>query len=198
MLKKYSVVLLLLVAVKSFSQGSHGGVMHLEGFSVKTDVLSLFNSAIGPNKDYSLSGELYFNNEYSFVIDLHSASEDRAGLSRVQKRITSQFRWYFEQEQCSCSAFCGGVYFSRVRMRQSVDYRKLHTHAVDFTRYSYEVGLYGGYQALFNEHFLLDPGVQIGKEFYHKIQSTESINTFSEDQGNGVLFRIQVGIGYRF
>ena len=172
--------------------------MHLAGFSAKTDALSLLNLAIGESKSYSLSGEIYFNEDYSLNVDMSLETEEHNDVNRIQKRFTSQLRWYFKQDDCSCSAFFTGIYFSNVHISQSVDHQHPFGHAVDYNRSSFEGGLCSGYQAIIARHFVIDPAVQAGLEFYHKTQSTEPMSGLADSDKKGLVVRMQLGIGYRF
>src|SRR6185436_5675742 len=201
--KSCILALAFLIPSPGFSQNRQSSRIHLEGFSIKTDVLSLLNSAIsGSLKSCSISGEIYFNNEYSFNVDLGTESGSQPGLNRREKRFGSHLRWYFMQDDCSCSAFFTGIYFSSVYTRQTVDQQDPGNNAiksVDRNKSSFQGGLCGGYQAILARHFVIDPAVQLGLEFYRGNQSTESMNGLPEAQEKGLLLvRIMLGIGYRF
>jgi len=197
MLKYYVIAVILLVASSGFSQNQHRRHFRIEGFSVKTDALALFNSILSnEQKSYYLSGEMYFNNEYSLNVDLGTESENQPGWKRNIKSIGSHFRWYFMQDDCSCSAFFVGGYFSYEKEHQSVDEKYLGTNARNYTMSSSEVGLSGGYQALVASHFVIDPAVHLGLKFPHDIHYAESMSKPANDEG--LLLRISLGIGYRF
>jgi hypothetical protein len=197
-IKNYILSAALLIPASGFSQNRQNGFIHLEGLSIKTDALTLLNLAIGESKSYALAGELYFNEAYSLNVDMNLETEEHDDLNRVQKRFTSQLRWYFKQDDCNCSAFFTGIYFSNVHISQSVDHRHSHSHGIDYNRSSFESGICGGYQAIVARHFVIDPGVQAGLEFYHTAQSTEPMSGLSDADNKGLIVRMQLGIGYRF
>ncbi len=192
----YILTTILLIPSFGFSQSRHRSSVTLEGFSVKADALSLLNTAIGESTSYSISGELYFNDEYSLNSGLGMERESEPYLNRSKKIFANQLRWYFMQDDCNCSAFFAGIYFSSVMFRQSADHH--HNNAVDYNRYSLEGGLCGGYQALLAGHFVVDPVVQAGLELYHHIQSTEPVSSSADFHNKGLQLRMQLGIGYRF
>ena len=121
----------LLIPAIAFSQYRQS-FFQLEGFSVKTDALQLLKTAIKGSESYSLSGEMYFNDEYSIDIDAGIDTESDPGLKRTQKTLTGQFRWYFKQGDCPCSAFFVGTYFGSVSIRQTVDKRHINNDAVNY------------------------------------------------------------------
>jgi hypothetical protein len=200
--KRSFLITVLLISSPGFSQNRQSQHFHLEGFTVKTDVLSLLNSAVSGSKSGSISGEIYFNNEYSINVDLGTESESETGITLMEKRFGSHLRWYIMQDGCNCSAFFVGIYLSNVRIRQSVDqlYPRNNTvQPVNYNKSSFEGGFCGGYQVLLNRHFVIDPSVQLGLEFYSNIQSTESMNGLSDARDKGfLLIQIMLGIGYRF
>jgi hypothetical protein len=196
-IKNYILSVVLLIPSNGFSQNRERGLIHPEGFSIKADALSLLNSAVNKSLSYSISGELYFNNEYSFDAGLSAERESEPGMNRIQKTFTSQLRWYFLQDDCNCSAFFTGIYFSTVTVHQSVDHHISTTHAVDYSRFALEGGLSGGCQVIYKNHFIVDPAVKAGLEFYHAIQRTEASNS-SGSQDGGLILNVQLGIGYRF
>ncbi|HKR04747.1 MAG TPA: DUF3575 domain-containing protein [Bacteroidia bacterium] len=199
MLKYYILAVMLLISFPGYSKNRHSSRFRIEGIAVKTDVLSLLNTAINKgSKSYSLSGEIYFNNEYSFTIDLGAETETRPGWKRTGRRYGSQFRWYFKQDDCHCSAFFAAGYFSFVNNRQSVDHNLPHNNANSYNKSSSEAGLSGGFQAILGMHFVIDPAVQIGMEFPRDIHNTESMKYPADDKDNLLLVRISLGIGYRF
>lgn len=198
MIKNLIITVFILIPFPGFSQYGREGNIHIEGVSVKTDAFLLFNGLIGEPDNYSIAGEIYFNYEYSMHIELASENESERNLNRFQKRFTGQFRWYFSQDDCSCSAFFGGVYFGVVNINQAAEPQYTNKNAVDFNRTSYEGGVCFGYQTVLAEHFIIDPAAQIGLELYHTIQYVEPVNTNADIQNKGLLLRIQLGIGYRF
>ncbi len=198
MLKCYVLATMLLITSAGFSKNQHHRHFQLEGFAVKTDALLLMNSAINKGSNsYNISGEIYFNNEYSFNVDLGAETENQPGWSCTEKRFGSHFRWYFKQDDCNCSAFFAGSYLCIVKIRQSVDQKLPNNNVESYSLSFLEGGLVGGFQALLSMHFVIDPSVQIGMEFPHNIHNIESINSHN-DKDNGLLVRISLGIGYRF
>ena len=102
MLKYYIPAAMLLIPFAGYSQSRHRSHFRVEGVAVKTDVLSLFTSAINKgSKNYYLSGEIYFNNEYSFNVDLGAETETQPGWKRTGRRFGSHFRWYFKQDDAT-------------------------------------------------------------------------------------------------
>ncbi|MEP7168797.1 MAG: DUF3575 domain-containing protein [Bacteroidota bacterium] len=200
MLKSYILVAILLISSPGYPKSRHSGPLRVEGFTIKTDVLSLFSSVINKgSKSYYLSGEIYFNKEYSFNVDLGAETETHPGWKRTGKRFGSQFRWYFKQDDCNCSAFFVGGYFNFVNVRQSVDHNLLNNNTASYNISSSEGGISGGFQAILAMHFVIDPAVQIGMEFPSDNHNTESkINLTNNDKDNVLLVRISLGIGYRF
>jgi hypothetical protein len=198
MLKHYILAAMLLIPFAGYSKSRHSSHFRVEGFAVKTDALSLFSSVITKgSKNYYLSGEIYFNNEYSFNIDLGTATETDPAWNSTEKRLGSHFRWYFMQDDCNCSAFFAGSYFSFVNFRQSVDQNILH-NATSYNTSFLEGGISGGFQAILSMHFVVDPAVQIGMKFPHHIHNTESGKYWADDKVNVLLVRMSLGIGYRF
>jgi hypothetical protein len=196
MLRSILLIAAFLNSFEGFSQRSH---VRPEGFSLKTDVLALFNSAVEKGtRAYQVSGEFYFNEAYSLNLEFGEKGESIRGLSRKEKMVGSSWRWYFKQDDCSCSSFFTGCYFNAVHLEQFVDQQYLHNTAVSYNRTSLEAGLCGGYQALFSEHFVIDPSVRIGMEFYHHISSTDEISYYSDTQDVGILLQVLLGVGYRF
>jgi hypothetical protein len=199
MLKIFFLTVTLFISSTVFSQTRHRRYFRIEGYSVKTDVLSLFGSVLDKeSKSGYLSGEMYFNDEYSFSVHLGAESESRPGVKYIEKRIGSQLRWYFWQDDCSCSALFVGSYFSASNGRQSVDQKLLNNNAISYTTSTLEAGFSGGYQALIARHFVLDPAVQIGMKFPHRIHNTETLSSIRSVKDKGLLLRITLGIGYRF
>jgi hypothetical protein len=199
MLKYYVLGAVLLIPFAGFSKSRHSKHFELEGFAVKTDALSLMSSIINKGtKRYYLSGEIYFNKAYSFNIHLGTETENEPGWSSTEKSFGSNFRWYFKQDDCNCSAFFAGIYFSLVKVHQT-DNQKLQHNIADSHSISFlEGGLIGGFQTIFAMHFVIDPAVQIGMEFPHDIHNAESMGYLDADKNNGILVRISLGIGYRF
>ena len=199
MLKIYILSAALLMSFSSFSQIRHRRNFRIEGYSVKTDVLSLFGSILDEGKkSVSLSGEMYFNDEYSFGVDLGAERESGPGVKRDAKSIGSQLRWYFWQDDCSCSALFLGSYFSATKIRQSVDQKLANNNSISYTTSTLEAGFSGGYQALIARHFVIDPTVLIGMKFPHRIHNTETMSSTPNVKDTGLLLRITLGIGYRF
>jgi hypothetical protein len=196
--KNYILSAVLLIPSNGFSQNRERGLIHPEGFSIKADALSLLNGTINKSLSYSISGELYFNNEYSFDAGFSIERESEPGMNRIQKTFTNRLRWYFIQDDCNCSAFFSGIYFNTVTVHQSVDHHISTTHAVDYSRFALEGGLSGGYQVIFKNHFIVDPAVKAGLEFYHALQHTESGSNSSGSKNGGLILNVQLGIGYRF
>ncbi len=198
-LKNYILVVALLLPSLVFSLGRQGWKIRPEGFAVKTDLLSVINSTVEDGlKSYSISGEIYFNNEYSLNVDLGGETESESESNRVEKRFGGHIRWYFKQDDCNCSAFFAGSYFSIVNMRQTIDHKFPTSYSVSYSRSSIEGGFCGGYQALLANHFVIDPTVQMGIEFQHGIHNTESTSNLSDTHDTGLLLRVSLGIGYRF
>jgi outer membrane autotransporter protein len=192
----------LLIPSHGFSQNRHKSNFHIEGFSVKTDVLTLMNTAISKSLNgYYISGELYFNNEYSINADMSTTSESQPGYYRKEKRWGSHVRWYFMQDDCNCSALFGGIYFSSVSRTETVS-RYLPNNAIKTVNYdksSFEGGLCGGYEAILADHFVIDPSVQLGLGFYSDSQNTETINGMYDAPDTGlILVKIMLAVGYRF
>lgn len=199
MLIKYVLAAAFLIPTTVISQIRHSRHFQAQGFSVKTDVLSLFGSILNKElNNYYISGEMYFNYEYSINLDLASESEVRLGLKRKLKRYGSHFRWYFIQDNCNCSAFFIGSYFNLVKEHQSVDRKFLHNNSFSYNRNYFEGGLYGGLQALVARHFVIDPAIQIGMEFPHDIHYTESMSYLPNNRSVGFMVSITLGVGYRF
>ncbi|MFI5218880.1 MAG: hypothetical protein ACHQNT_05270 [Bacteroidia bacterium] len=199
MLKYHILAAMLLISTPGYSKNRHSRYFRVEGFAIKTDILSLFASALNKgSKSYNLSGEVYFNNEYSFNADLGTETETLPGSTLTRRRFGSHFRWYFKQDDCNCSAFFAGSYFSFVNTRQHVDHNLPHNNTAGYNKSSSEVGLSGGLQAIFAMHFVIDPTVQIGIKFPRDIHNTESMNYPADDKEHILLIRISLGIGYRF
>jgi uncharacterized protein DUF3575 len=198
MLKYYILAAMLLILFPGYSKSRYSH-FRVEGFAVKTDVLSLFTSAINKGtKNFFLSGEMYFNNEFSFNVDLGAETETQSEWKRTGKRIGSHFRWYFKQDDCNCSAFFAGGYLSFVNTRETIDHNLSHIIAGSYQKSSFEGGISGGFQTILAMHFVIDPAVQIGMEFPHGIYNTESMNYPADGKDPVLLVRISLGIGYRF
>jgi hypothetical protein len=199
MLKYCILAAMLSISFPGYSKSRLSSHIRVEGFAVKTDALSLLNSAINKgSKIFNLSGELYFNNQYSFIADLGAETETNPKWIRTTRRYGSQFRWYFMQDDCNCSAFFAGSYLSFVNIRQSYDHNFHYNNADGYPKSYLEGGISGGYQAIIAMHFVIDPAVQIGMEFPHDIHNSESMIYAANDNDLNLLFRISLGIGYRF
>jgi len=196
MLKYYIPAALFLIPFAGYSQSRDSSHCRIEGFAVKMDVLSLISSALDKeSKSYYLSGEIYFNSKYSLSIDLGTETNTQPGWKLTGKRLGGQFRWYFKQDYCNCSALFAGSYFSFVNTRQSVDYNVPGSKTVSYNISSLEGGISAGFQAIFARHLVIDPAVQFGKEFLHDIHNTEPMNF---NNNKPLVIRILLGIGYRF
>lgn len=166
---------------------------------MKTDALFLMGNAINKNtKNCYLSGELYFNNEYSFSLDAESKTETQPGLKIIRKRLGSQLRWYFKQDECNCSALYAGGYFSYVNIREFADHAVLQNKAVSYNTSFLEGGITAGYQTIIGSHFVIDPTVQIGMEFPYETYKTESVHDGDAFKKLFLMARISLGFGYRF
>jgi len=197
MFKSYLLAASLLIPSAGFSQNRHRKNFRIEGFSVKTDVLTLFSSILDKASERAtLSGEMYFNEEYSLSVDLGVEAASQPGWKRLEKNIGSQFRWYFWQDDCNCSALFVGSYFIASTLRESVDEKLLLNNGVSYTTSTLEGGLTGGFQALLARHFVIDPSVQMGMKLPHEIHYEESSRPNEKDEG--LLLRIALGVGYRF
>src|SRR4030095_273060 len=103
MLRKWFLVALLFISSPGFSHIRHHRNFRIEGFSVKTDVLSWFYSVLEVGtKSYNASGAVYFNDAYSLNIDLGIVTEEQPGVKKILKRVDTQLRWYLMQDDCSC------------------------------------------------------------------------------------------------
>ena len=179
-----------------FSQ-RHRGQIEIEGVSVKTDVLAWFSTALHETKSYSLAGEVYFNEEYSVNAGILLETMANPDYNMTQKNITGQLRWYLLQEDCSCSALFAGLYFSSIDTRQVVEHTPPNSKLASYYKTSGEAGLCAGYQAIFAEHFVVDPSVQAGVEIYQSRQG-ESSGSATTQRDNSIRFMMQLGVGYRF
>ena len=154
MLKYYFLAAMFLISSSGYSKSRHRSNFHIEGFAIKADALSLFHSVITKGeKSCYLSGEIYFNNKYSFNIDLATATETDPAWNNTEKRIGGNFRWYFMQDDCNCSALFAGSYLHFVNIRQSVD-QNLLPHASGYNISFLEGGIAGGFQTILRMHFL--------------------------------------------
>ena len=199
MLKYYIPAAMLLISSAGYSKNRHSKNFRVEGFSIKADAFSLFKSVINKeSKSYYLSGELYFNNQYSFIVDLGTKTEIQPGWKRTERRFGSHFRWYFKQDDCNCSAIFAGSYFSFINARETVDHNLPHYNAGSYNTSYFEGGISGGFQTILARHFVIDPAVQIGMEFPHDNHSSESMIFWADDKEPLLLIRISLGIGYRF
>ncbi len=199
MLKPGILAAAILISSGGFSQHRQRANFHLEGFAIKTDALALLNSVLSGAKGYALSGELYFNNEYSFNADASMLSYvPEAGVNKNETRWGGHARWYFMQDYCNCSAFYGGIFFTNVHLRQTVGEQYTGTKEFNYLETSFEGGLCGGYEAILAEHFVIDPSVQTGLEFYKDMESTELVHSIAKPGGMLLLVHIMLGIGYRF
>jgi len=199
MLKYCILAWILSISFTGYSKSRLSSHLRVEGFAVKTDALSLLNSAINKrSKNFNLSGEIYFNNQYSFIVDLGAETErDPQWISTV-RRFGSQFRWYFMQDDCNCSALFAGSYLSFVNIRRAYDHNFHYNNADSYPKSYLEGGISCGYQAIIAMHFVIDPTVQIGMELPHDIHNSESMIFPANDKDLDLLIRISLGIGYRF
>jgi len=180
-----------------FPQARSRGI-DLKGFSIKTDALSLLNSAISHSDNYSVSGELYFNNQFGLTVGAGQQRENVRGLRRDQRSISGALRWYFKQDECNCSALFTGIYCGKINVRQSVDQQILQNNAVNYNISLFESGICAGYQVILLKHFIIDPTLQAGLELDHKFLNAVSTEVLSGPRQKGLILRMQLGIGYRF
>lgn len=199
MLHYFKVAVILLIPCLGNSKNRQASHFRAEGFSLKTDALFLMGNAINKSaKNYYLSGELYFNNEYSFSVDVESKTETQPGLKTIRKRLGSQLRWYFKQDDCNCSALYAGGYFSFVNMSELSDHAVLQNKAMSYATSFLAGGITSGYQTIISAHFVIDPTVEIGMEFPHETYKTESVRYWDTGKKVFLLVRISLGVGYRF
>ncbi len=197
--KIYFTISVILLPALAFSQSRYSRHLQPEGFSLKTDALGLLQSAIDQHsKSYAISGEIYFNHDYSLNITPGITTDEEQWISQVTKRITFEFRWYLLQEDCSCSAFFAGAFLGYNDFRQTVVPANVSTNATNYSLTTFEGGVCAGYQAVFYNHFVIDPSAQAGLSFHRNNKSTESLNSLQEPPAQNLLLRVQLGIGYRF
>jgi hypothetical protein len=180
---KYILAGFLFISTSCYSQVSHRHRHRIEGFSVKTDVLLLFNSLISlhSRKGY-ISGELYFAEQYSANLDFGFETDN--SLNSTTTRIGGNFRKYFNIDDCNCTALFAGLFFNSAKE--------------DFNNVAYiESGFTGGFQALLNNHFVIDPAIQLGLKFPTHYTNEEVAASPGRDDVRMQL-RIMLGVGYRF
>ena len=195
MFKRVLLAAVFLIPAISYAQVRRNNHFRIEGFSVKTDAIALARSWIKDDlMTYAVSGELYFNDEFSLSADL--ASEKQGAVFR-ERRIGGHFRWYLMQDDCSCSSFFIGSYATLVNVRNAPT-DTLHTKEKKYLRSFWEGGFTGGYQAIFNDHFIIDPFVEVGLQFPGTYQYLDTYRTPYAPKDIILEIRIQVRVGYRF
>lgn len=187
-------------AAFSFFEGySQQAKFKAEGLAVKTDAFSLFNSAVEKDiRTFRICGELYYNQDYSIALEIGSKTENIPGVHNKEKVIGANWRWYFKQDDCSCSAFFAGCYLDAVSLIQTVDKQYPYTSTAAFIRASLEGGFCGGYQALISKHFVIDPTVRIGREIYYHTSRYSDMRTSFQAKDEGIMLQVLLGAGYRF
>jgi len=198
MVKYLLLGITLIISDVSFSQVHHRRHFRVAGFSLKTDILSLFEGVLEKNsKSTNLSGEMYFNEEFSIQTDLAIESTNSPGFRQTLKKIGGQFRWYFNQDDCNCSSFFTGLFLTLTHDYQANDSLLSHSNDGNHNFSILEGGLTGGFQALVNRHFIVDPALQIGMNFPVNDYTTEG-TAFPKAEDHALKVRIMLGVGYRF
>ena len=86
MLKYFLLAGTLCIAADSFSQVRHRRNFRIEGISLKTEAFSTFESLLEKNStSLNLSGEIYFNEEFSLIADLAIEITKAPGFQSVTR-----------------------------------------------------------------------------------------------------------------
>lgn len=189
----------LLTCFPAHSQYQRNRLFQVEGFSLKTDLLTILGNTVegGPDK-YFFSAELYFNDSYSLNIDGGLEPERISGMKIERERIGTHFRWYFLQYDCNCSAFYAGPYFHILRYKQTVTDSLRYSSLLNYSSSFLEGGLIAGYEVILEEHFIVDLGIRTGMKFFQSGDKVEPPGRIKRNEGTEILVRVMLGVGYRF
>ncbi len=169
------------------------------GITLKTDVLSAFNSLLEKEmSEISVSGEICFNKKYSIQLNTDVEKTVHPDNSHTAFRFDTELRKYIMKDYCSCSALHVGVFAGFEDATNIVDQKGNNISHIKYTESAFETGLAGGYEAIINSHWVIDPTVYAGVSTIYHSRVLESVNSFHEALPTMLNVRIVLQIGYRF
>ena len=190
--------MLFLFSYSLTAQTKKPGVSEVS-FTLKTDFLSILNSAIDKNtSDISVSGELCLNRKYSLQVNTNFEKENNTDYNRSQFMFNSEFRSYLQNDECSCSSLHVGAYVGFGNTKTIIDHRAFEYKYIKYSESTFESGLAGGYRAVIYNRWIVDPTVYVGASTVFSQRTIESINFFHDVKPVMLTVRIGLEFGYRF
>ena len=171
--------------------------LHHNSYYISSDLLSIFNSVISKeNIKVTIAGELCMDHLYGFILNTGIKKENFGDYNRSAFLFSPEFRWYKLDE--SCSALHLGAYCS---FEEATVFIKKQGPVISKLKYKesiFEMGLSGGYKALINEHWVINPLVYVGISNRYRLFIFEALNNASSFGEAEMMVRIALQVGYRF
>ena len=198
-MRKHILLLISFNFYQPFStNGQNAHKLNSEGFSIKSDVLAIFNTVIkSSDTEFPAKIEWYFNKKFSLSLSASTETLKNNILSRNFKRLGTEFRWYFKQDNCQCSSLYAGPFFDYNYEKQISNNDSASIYQNYKIRY-FNTGVITGYQIYITPHLLLDPSVKLGIFFSKEIFDSVSEYIMQDDNHSGIQLKVILGAGYRF
>ncbi len=171
--------------------------VHHKSYYISSDLLSIFNSVISKeNNKITVAGELCIDHLYGFILNTAIKKENFGDYSRSAFLFSPEFRWYKLDESCSALHF--GVYCSFEEATVFIKKQGTVFSKLKYKESIFEMGLSGGYKALINERWLINPVACFGVSYGYRSNIIERENTSYFYNEAEMMVRIALQVGYRF
>ncbi len=159
-------------------------------FTVKTDALALFESAIDKKITVlPVALKICFGKAYGLQFGARKEKRSEDSFNVDELSLTGEARWHVVAEDNSILHF--GPYLSWSSIMASDNYTK-------YQNYNWEPGICAGYQTIIGKHFVINPEVYAGIENTYRSKVFEGGGILNGNKSGELAMRICAWVGYKF